>query len=253
MGRKGMRQGTQDPPGSVKTSARFPTSHQNITEIISRIPVLNEGPLNNITEVKEIVISLLDGSTRRHSKVVAVVAGGIAQKFKLPQSRVELIKNAGELHDVGKIAFTPEMETKIWANMTLQERGLIKKHPVFGANIVSRIYSGSQCDELRLYILHHHERWNGSGYPSHFRGPQIPFGSRILAVADAYVALTEHRLYRKKQLTKDESLKFVLLNSAEYHDEIQRGLPTHLFDANSVEKLLEVVDSKFIAKAMAIS
>ena len=101
---------------------------------------------------------------------------------------------SGHLHDIGKVGIPDNILLKP-GPLTMQEFEAIKKHPVIGSNIVGHL--GLLTGEQKI-ILHHHERWDGGGYPDGLKGESIPFLSRILAVADTYDAMASDRAYRKK-------------------------------------------------------
>jgi HD-GYP domain-containing protein (c-di-GMP phosphodiesterase class II) len=110
------------------------------------------------------------------------------------EEQIDLLTFSGHLHDIGKLAIPDSILLKP-GPLTTNEFKAIKKHPVIGANIVGRL--GLLTGEQRI-ILHHHERWNGKGYPGGLKGESIPFLSRILAVADVYDAMASDRAYRKR-------------------------------------------------------
>ena len=110
------------------------------------------------------------------------------------EEQIDLLTFSGHLHDIGKLAIPDSILLKP-GPLTTDEFNAIKKHPVIGANIVGRL--GLLTGEQRI-ILHHHERWNGKGYPGGLKGEAIPFLSRVLAVADVYDAMASDRAYRKR-------------------------------------------------------
>ena len=101
---------------------------------------------------------------------------------------------AGNLHDIGKIGIPDNILLKP-GSLTEEEYTVVKKHPVSGSNIIGHL--GMWTDEQSI-IRHHHERYDGKGYPDGLKGKEIPFLSRILSVADVFDALTTDRAYRKK-------------------------------------------------------
>jgi HD-GYP domain-containing protein (c-di-GMP phosphodiesterase class II) len=121
-------------------------------------------------------------------------AVSIGRAIGCSEEQLDLLNFSGHLHDIGKLAIPDSILLKP-GPLTDEEFKAIKKHPVIGANIVSRL--GLLTGEQKI-ILHHHERWNGRGYPSGLKGKSIPFLSRILAVADVYDAMASDRAYRKK-------------------------------------------------------
>lgn len=137
----------------------------------------------------------------------------IAGKMKLPRTFCQILRNAALLHDIGKIAIPDEILLKN-GPLTHEEFHLVKRHPVIGANIF-----GKQGDygEMASFILHHHERWDGSGYPHGLARENIPLGARIIAVADAFEAMTSHRPYRKA-LSQEEATRELINHSGTQFD-----------------------------------
>jgi putative nucleotidyltransferase with HDIG domain len=135
-----------------------------------------------------------DPFTREHSQNVSSCAVEIARAMGLSHADVEIVKYAGLLHDVGKIAVSQDILVKK-EPLTHEEFELLKKHPVIGVNILKDIRFLEK--EIPI-ILHHHERFDGKGYPHGLKGREIPLGARIIAVADAFDAMTSGRGYKDK-------------------------------------------------------
>lgn len=140
------------------------------------------------------VIDAKDQYTLRHSQNVARYAANLAMFMGLEKSQVEIIKNAGLLHDIGKIGIEQNVLVKK-GTLTDEEFEILKKHPAIGVNILKDI--SLLAKELPL-ILHHHERVDGTGYPHGLRSNEIPLGAKILAVVDAYDAMTTNREFQSK-------------------------------------------------------
>ena len=134
-----------------------------------------------------------DEYTRGHSTRVAEYAKGIAETMGLDPGFVELVYVTGTLHDVGKIG-VPDSVLKKPGKLTDEEFEEIKKHPALGEKIVSQL---PMLKDALPGVRHHHERWDGKGYPDALAGEEIPLLARILAVADTYDAMTSDRPYRK--------------------------------------------------------
>lgn len=133
--------------------------------------------------------------TYAHSENVARYAVAIARKAGLDNDETNKIKIAAYLHDLGKMEIPLEILTKI-EPLNKNEWTLIRSHPSLGADIVRQI---KPLEELVPLILHHHERFDGSGYPNGLVGDKIPLGARVIAIADAFDAMTSHRSYRPAQ------------------------------------------------------
>ncbi len=139
-------------------------------------------------------IDAKDKYTQAHSRNVSLYAVALAKAVGLNEKEISVIKNAGLLHDVGKIGIPQEVLLKE-GKLSDEEYRAIKQHPVIGANILQNVEFLKK--EVPL-ILHHHERWDGNGYPYQLKGKEIPLGAQILSIADAYDAMTTDRSYRKK-------------------------------------------------------
>jgi putative nucleotidyltransferase with HDIG domain len=133
-----------------------------------------------------------DPSTRGHSERVAELGRRLALAFGLDADEVAAVGEAGLLHDIGKIG-VPETTLQKSGPLTPEEWHAMRRHPLVGAQIVAPFEFFARSAPL---IRHHHERWDGSGYPDGLAGAAIPLGARIVAVADVFDALTSRRPYR---------------------------------------------------------
>ncbi|MYS45586.1 HD domain-containing protein, partial [Streptomyces sp. SID5998] len=138
-------------------------------------------------------VDIKDGYTRGHSERVGQASVLIARELGMADERVEVLRFAGILHDVGKLGVPTRLLRKD-GPLTPEERRVIELHPEYGHEMVRGI---SFLDEARAAILHHHERLDGSGYPYGLSGGQIPECARVVAVADAFDAMTSTRSYRR--------------------------------------------------------
>ena len=134
-----------------------------------------------------------DAYTQGHSQRVARYAVALAQKIGLPDSEVDLVHITGTLHDVGKIG-VPDAILKKPQKLEDDERRIMETHPALGEVIIRK---APKLAETLPGVRHHHERWDGGGYPDGLGGEQIPRIARILAVADTFDAMTSDRPYRK--------------------------------------------------------
>jgi putative nucleotidyltransferase with HDIG domain len=128
-----------------------------------------------------------------HSTRVTALAEALARLIGWPQAELETLRLGGSLHDVGKIAVDARILRKP-GPLTREELAQIRRHPVAGARLIERVAS---LHEARPYVLYHHERWDGTGYPARKAGERIPLEARLLALADAFDAMTSHRAYRQ--------------------------------------------------------
>jgi putative nucleotidyltransferase with HDIG domain len=134
-----------------------------------------------------------DPYTRAHSTTVARYAVCLGRRLGLPPAQLAVIRLAGLLHDVGKIGVPDAILTKP-GPLTPQEFEIVKCHPQTAVDILSPV---SVMTEERRIILHHHERFDGTGYPDGLCGEHIPVGARILAVADALDTMLSPRTYKQ--------------------------------------------------------
>lgn len=158
-------------------------------------------------------IEAKDPYTKEHSARVTKYAIEIARYMGYNNDEIEILNVAGNLHDIGKIGIPDNILLKP-ASLTKEEFEIIKKHPVIGANIISQLPMWSNEKEI---IKHHHERWDGTGYPDGLSGEDIPIFSRILSVADVYDALTSDRSYRS-MIHHDVAVKIIKDNSGKQFD-----------------------------------
>lgn len=133
-----------------------------------------------------------DRYTAGHSAAVAVYSRDIASRMGLTDEHQRLVHLCGLVHDIGKVGLPPGLLEKAGA-LTLDERRNMEQHPVIGERILSKVEDYS---DIALIVRHHHERVDGLGYPDNLKGNDIPLLSRIIAVADAYNAMTSDRPYR---------------------------------------------------------
>ena len=145
-----------------------------------------------------------DEYTQGHSARVAEESVNIARRLSLPDAEIQRIWLAGYLHDIGKIGISEAVLNKP-GKLNEEEWDLIKQHPVVAGKILGPIPELSDIIDI---IVHHHERYDGSGYPDGLEGSSIPLGARILSVADAYDALTSRRSYREA-LARDEAYRIL--------------------------------------------
>src|SRR5215469_292555 len=151
--------------------------------------------------------------TYDHSRRVATYAQRLARYLGWSRGEARDLALAALVHDLGKTWITNDILNKA-AALSDEERRTIERHPVIGA----RILIGCDIDPFYVEaVLHHHEAWDGRGYPEGLHGEDIPLGARILAVADVYDALTSERPY-KAPLSNDAAREWLLLGSAAKFD-----------------------------------
>jgi len=187
---------------------------------------LDESNLGLLATLGE-VIDAYDIYTYGHSTQVTVYAKALAEKMGLPRDQRDTIIRAALIHDVGKVGITDTIIGK-QGPLTDEEYNIVKRHPIIGAEIVSQM-RGMQ--EIVPIVRHHHERWDGKGYPDGLEKEEIPLGARILALADSLDTLCSDRPWRPTR-----SFKAVL-------QEILRCSSTQ-FDPKVVNAFLELADEK---------
>jgi len=167
-----------------------------------------------------------DHYTRTHSKKVSEYAVALAEALKLEPLEISKLSTCALLHDIGKIGISDDVLNK-QGELTAREWEVIRMHPQLGATIVGRVHQLAPCLPA---ILHHHERYDGSGYPKGLKGKEIPLEARILAIADAFAAMTSERSF----------------SSAFSHEkavgEIRRNAGTQ-FDPKLAKVFLSIVDN----------
>jgi len=173
--------------------------------------------LANALEAKDVY-------TRGHSERVGAWSRRLGEALGLPGAEVDTVMQAGLLHDIGKIG-VPEAVLRKRGALDRDEWSRMRQHPVTGAQIVApfEFFAGGA-----LMIRHHHERWDGSGYPDGLAMAAIPLGARIVAVADVFDALTSERPYRAA-LPLDAALAFLAAEAG------------HTLDPDCVAALLGLV------------
>lgn len=208
---------TKPCPSEVLIAAVDAAVEQHDLQVTARKRV--QETLNASIRALARAIDAKDPSTRMHSERVAHLATRIAEAMGWPADRVEHLREAGLVHDVGKIG-VPDAVLLKPGRLTDEEFEIVKQHAALGAEIVSEVLS----PELVAWVRHHHERYDGSGYPDRIAGDDIPEGARILCVADSVDVMTSRRPYCEPRTWEDAM------------DECRRVAGTH-FDPRVVEAI----------------
>ncbi|OGS21456.1 MAG: hypothetical protein A2252_07000 [Elusimicrobia bacterium RIFOXYA2_FULL_39_19] len=162
-----------------------------------------------ITRALSLVLETKDSYTVGHSDNVTKYSLIIAKKLNLPETEIVKVAQASMLHDLGKIGvhdYILEKRTKL----TPEEWEEIKLHTIKGAKILDSL---PFLKEVSSIVKHHHEHFNGNGYPSHQKGNEIPLGSQILGIADAFDAMTTERPYKSNKLGIEDAINELIKNS----------------------------------------
>lgn len=152
--------------------------------------------LENFISTLAAALDARDPYTAGHSIRVAKYAHAIGKKANFSEEELRILKQSALLHDIGKIGIPDEIllkETKL----TDEEYEIIKSHPVIGVELIKQVQQAEMLDAIIPGIRSHHERWDGKGYPDGLKGHNIPILGRIIAVADAFDAMTSDRPYRR--------------------------------------------------------
>jgi MFS family permease len=165
-----------------------------------------------------------DRYTASHSIRVSEMAGRLGGHLGLGDREVELLRTAGLLHDLGMIGVRDDVLNKA-GPLNEEEWEVMRRHPDIGADLIAQ---HSALAEVAPLVRHHHERWDGTGYPAGLKGDVIPFGARILSVADEFDTITGARLYRNSLMTPIEAV-----------EDISRRT-NHWYDPNVVDALREI-------------
>lgn len=173
-----------------------------------------------------------DPYTRHHSELVAVYAATIARAMCLDEQTVKLVYRAGLLHDVGKIGISDSILVKN-GQLTHDEWVQLRMHPEFSY----RILLAAEMEPVATWTRHHHEHFDGTGYPLGLQGEHIPIGSRIILVADAFESMTSDRIYRRA------------LGLSQAIHELRAGAGAQ-FDAQVVEAMVQLVEAGVFAQVM---
>ncbi len=190
--------------------------------------ILYESIYFNIMDTLKSLISSIqarDHYTEEHSRRVTDEAVRLAVSLNCSQKDVESIRIAGALHDVGKIAVPDSILLKA-GKLTCEEYMIIKNHPTIGENILKPIML---LEKERKIVQHHHERWDGNGYPMGLKGRDIPLLARIMAVVDSFDAMTNNRPYRSA-MSKEKAIEELIANR------------NTQFDAEVVDAYIKIIE-----------
>ncbi len=177
-----------------------------------RIEVMDKAHRQTI-EALAVAINAKDEVTHEHVLRVQIYAAGVARILGCTDAEIEALRAGALLHDIGKIA-VPDYILNKPGKLTAVEFDKMKLHTVAGAQILSRVEFPYPVVPV---VRHHHERWDGKGYPDGLKGEDIPLTARILSVVDCFDAVREDRQYRKA-MTRDEAIKYIMEGSGAFYD-----------------------------------
>lgn len=168
---------------------------------------------HDIIESLAAALDAKDVYTSGHSTRVGNMAYDLAKNLELDDYDLQMIHIAGHLHDIGKIGVPDNILNKE-NSLNTYEWEFMKRHPEIGSNILEKADS---LKEISYIVLHHHERWDGAGYPKGLSEEEIPFGSRIIAICDSIDAMSSNRPYRKT-ISNTECYNEILKNKGIMYD-----------------------------------
>lgn len=191
-----------------------------------QIALIDQAYLETI-EVLANTVEMRDPYTHGHIGRVTMYAQWLAEAMDWPEEQMRMLAFGARLHDIGKV-IVPDHILKKPGDLTQEEWDMMKQHPVAGAKIVGSI---KHLKEATNYVLYHHERWDGSGYPHGLQGRDIPIEGRLLAIADVFDALTTDRPYHPAR------------PRAEVTRYLEQRAGVH-FDPDMVPFFVKVIDEK---------
>jgi putative two-component system response regulator len=209
-------------PIDLVTAVQARLERRRMTELFDT----RQAHLQTITLLAN-VIEARDPYTRGHVERVQKLALELGQLLKWSSGDLATLEYGALLHDIGKVT-VPEVILNKPSGLTLEEFAIIRQHTVAGANIIDGV---SHLREARRYILYHHEKWDGTGYPEGLQGANIPREGRLLSIVDVYDALITERPYHK-EMSPREVLNF-----------LRCGAGTH-FDPKMVELFCNMQEEK---------
>ena len=162
------------------------------------------------------LLRMRDRSVGMHSERIASLARNVAKRCELPSQETRLVETASHLHDLGTIAIPDPILHKP-GTLSIEERDIMQSHAQFGYDALQQTENFRQVADM---VLHHHEWYDGSGYPNGLGGDDIPFGSRVIAVLDAYDAMINDRPYRRSRTTREAAEELILGKGTQFDPEV---------------------------------
>src|SRR5215211_7580181 len=179
-----------------------------------------------------------DRYTAGHSAAVAVYSRDIAERMGLSAAQQQLAHLCGLVHDIGKVGLPPGLVEKAGA-LTLEERRMMEKHSEIGARILANV---DDYAEIASIVRHHHERFDGNGYPDGLASDEIPLLSRVIAVADAYNAMTSDRPYREAMPSRVARLRLAQAVETQFDTSVVAAFEAILAGASEEYRVAKSAD-----------
>jgi HD-GYP domain-containing protein (c-di-GMP phosphodiesterase class II) len=177
--------------------------------------------MEKLEALKEATMDLVAGALDARDRVIAIhsvrvgeLAARLTQELGLGRREVELMRMAGMLHDFGMIGVRDDILNKA-GPLREDEWEIMRRHPDIGADLIARHPS---LGTVQALVRHHHERWDGSGYPASLKGEVIPMGARMIAVAESFDTITNKRIYRANALTPLDAIRDIGEHSGSWYD-----------------------------------
>lgn len=218
----------------------------DLTKRDKEIRKLNEKLQKNSKELLNCLLRLIELRAKNilsHSEKVAFISTEMARKASLSAAEIESVTLAGYLHDIGKIGISDVMLFKEPEEMSLEEMSQYKKHTINGQLALSSI---EDLQQVAVLIRHHHENYDGSGFPDKLKGEKIPLGSRIISIADRFERLSRH-------IEIEDALRKILSSlGKEFHSELFPFLESVIFDnKNTLFSSEDIVEAELSIKDLA--
>lgn len=178
----------------------------------------------NVSKAVRALLGRLDAAERKHAADVSLYAMMICETLDIPADQMRLIVTAAMLHDIGKVAI-PEAQRIHPGVLTAYERANMRTHPEIGEAMAS---VHPVLLPYAPFIRHHHERYDGDGYPDGLRGSAIPFGASVLAVAEAFATMITEQPYRPARSWHEATREVLRGSGSQFHPAAARGFLMHL-------------------------
>ncbi len=205
----------------VRSSQQIRERSSALAEALSEVEVTYDHTLHALSNALDVRDTETEGHSRRVVEILKLISAEL--RPRVDEEELVEIRRGALLHDIGKIGVPDEILRKP-AVLNEEEWVTMRRHPAYGARIVGEI---PYLERVARIIKHHHERWDGRGYPEGLRGEEIPHGARMFSVADAFDAMTADRPYRKA------------IDAISARNEVLRCSGTQ-FDPNVVEAFMKV-------------
>lgn len=186
--------------------------------------------LYSVLSILALAIKAKDTQLYLHSRRVQSLANCLMQAMNLPKDERMTVGLAALFHDIGKICIDDALLRKA-ASLTSQEFEVIKEHPAHGALILGHF---RMLKNVVPMVYHHHERWDGKGYPCGLQGEAIPLGARIVAIADAFEVMTSHRVYQTTRTPAEALEELYLCAGTQFDPHLVEWFSTLVVDKSAV-------------------